>query len=370
MDFEFSPFQEEMRATVRRFFAEQTPLAYVRRVIDEPAPALDAEWHGLAQLGAAGLLAPDDLGGSGLTMLDAGVVLEEAGRALYPGPLLSSGVGALSLALALGAADLVRQLASGERTGTVALLEAGRRFDWQHPETTADTDGRLHGEKVHIADGASAGVLLVVCRGPATYAVYAVDSGAPGLVVEATPTVDGTRKTARVRLDGAPGRLLGSGADAVAAVSATVDLLRIGYAVDGVGAAGRALELAVDYAKVREQFDRPIGSFQAVQHLCADMLRAVELARAGAYYALWAAGGAEPAERHRAATMASAYAGEWLPWVGASAIQVFGGVGFTWEHDAHLSYKRLLSIPAALGGPGDLLEELARLVLDPAARRE
>jgi alkylation response protein AidB-like acyl-CoA dehydrogenase len=360
MDFEFSEFQEEMRTTVRRFFAEQAPLDYVRRVIDEPAAPVDATWSGLTDLGAAGLLAPEHLGGSGLTMVDAGVVLEEAGRALYPGPLVSSAIGAISLARSVGADELVETLASGERTGAVALLEPERRYDWRRP-TTAETAGRLSGEKVHVADGASAAVLLVVASGPA---VYLVDAGAPGLVVEPTPSVDGTRKAARVRLDGVPAQLLARGTDAEAAIAATVDLVHIGYAADGVGAASRALELAVDYAKVRQQFDRPIGSFQAVQHLCADMLRAVELARAGTYYAMWAASGAEPAERHRAATMASAYAGEWLPGVGASAIQIFGGVGFTWEHEAHLYYKRLLSLPAALGGPAEQLEELARLTLE------
>jgi alkylation response protein AidB-like acyl-CoA dehydrogenase len=365
MDFEFSADQEEMRATVRRFFAEQAPLPYVRAVIDEPVALRDDVWKGLCQLGGPGLLAPEVLGGSGLSMVDMGVVLEEAGRAAYPGPLLSSAVGALGLALALGGRDLVPPLASGDGTGAVALLEPGRRYAWHDPQTSVAADGRLTGEKVHVADGATADLLLVVTEGPAVYAVD-VRAAPAGLTIEPTPTVDGTRKTARVGLDGVPALLVAAGNDAEAAIVAAVDWLRIGYAVDGVGAAARALELAVDYAKVRYQFDRPIGGFQAVQHLCADMLRAVELARAGAYYALWAASAAEPAERHRAATMAAAYAGEWLPWVGASAIQVFGGVGFTWEHDVHVYYKRLLSVPRALGGPADLLEELAGVILDPS----
>jgi alkylation response protein AidB-like acyl-CoA dehydrogenase len=368
MDFEFSADQDAMRATVRRFFAEQAPLPYVRSTIDEPVAPRDDVWKGLCLLGAPGLLAPESLGGSGLGMIDMGVVLEEAGRAAYPGPLLSSAVGALGLALALGADDLVPPLASGDRTGTIALFEPGRRYAWRDAQTGASPDGRLTGEKVHVADGATADLLLVVTAGPAVYLVDAAADPA-GLTIEPTATVDGTRKMARVGLDGTPARLLATGADAEAAVAAAVDCLRIGYAVDGVGAAARALELAVEYAKVRQQFDRPIGAFQAVQHLCADMLRAVELARAGAYYALWAAGAAEPAERHRAATMASAYAAEWLPWVGASTIQVFGGVGFTWEHDAHLYYKRLLTLPHALGGPAELLEELAGVLLDPPGPR-
>jgi alkylation response protein AidB-like acyl-CoA dehydrogenase len=134
--------------------------------------------------------------------------------------------------------------------------------------------------------------------------------------------------------------------------------------VDGVGAASRALELAVEYAKDRRQFDVPIGTFQAVQHLCADMLRAVELARASAYYACWACDAADGAERHRAATMAQAFAADAFYEVGATAIQVFGGIGFTWEHDIHLFYKRLLSVQQYAGGSIDQLEELATIVLD------
>jgi alkylation response protein AidB-like acyl-CoA dehydrogenase len=162
-----------------------------------------------------------------------------------------------------------------------------------------------------------------------------VERGAAGLDVVMTPTVDGTRKLASVAFADTPARRLGA-ADATDAVTETVDRVVVAAVVDGVGAASRVLEMAVDYAKQRRQFDRPIGSFQAVQHLCADMLRAVELARAGAYYACWAADAADAAERHRAATMAQAFAADELYGVGASLIQVLGGIGFTWEHDAHL----------------------------------
>ena len=136
------------------------------------------------------------------------------------------------------------------------------------------------------------------------------------------------------------------------------------YAVDGVGAAQRALELAVEYAKERVQFDTPIGAFQAVQHLCADMLCTVELGRAAAYYACWALDEASPEEAHRAATLARAYAADAFPQVGATAIQVFGGIGFTWEHDIHLYFKRLLTLSVALGSAGDHLEELAAIAIE------
>jgi acyl-CoA dehydrogenase len=192
---------------------------------------------------------------------------------------------------------------------------------------------------------------------------FVVAPDAPGVALDATPTIDGTRKFATITLTEAPARRLGTG-DATAAIAETVDRLGIAAVVDGVGAASRALEMAIEYAKDRRQFGRPIGSFQAVQHLCADMLRAVELARAGAYYACWAADAADPAERHRAATIAQAFAADELYTVGASLIQVHGGIGFTWEHDAHLYYKRLLTLKELSGGSPGQLEELAALVLD------
>ena len=188
--------------------------------------------------------------------------------------------------------------------------------------------------------------------------------GVKGIVdVVPTPSVDGTRKEGTVRLDGARGWRLGP-ADATDVVAEVVDRMAVAAVVDGVGAAARALELAVDYAKERVQFDRPIGSFQAVQHLCADMLRAVELARAGAYYACWAADAGDDRERHRAATMAKAFASDELYRVGASAVQVFGGLGFTWEHDIHLFLKRVMSLQRVGGGSDEHLEELAHIVLD------
>jgi alkylation response protein AidB-like acyl-CoA dehydrogenase len=182
--------------------------------------------------------------------------------------------------------------------------------------------------------------------------------------VEPAPTVDGSRPEATVTLQGALGwRLGGDSATTTAAVARTVDRLAVAYAVDGVGAAARALELTLDYAKERVQFDRPIGSFQAVQHLCADMLRVVELGRAASYYACWAIDDASPEEAHRAATMAKAYASESFASLGGTAIQVFGGIGFTWEHDIHLFYKRLLTVTQVLGTADDQLEALASIAL-------
>jgi alkylation response protein AidB-like acyl-CoA dehydrogenase len=166
-----------------------------------------------------------------------------------------------------------------------------------------------------------------------------------------------------LRLDGTPAHRLRDG-DVSTAVAETVDRLGVASVVDGVGTAARALELSVEHAKARQQFGVPIGSFQGVQHLCADMLRAIELARACSYYACWACDAASPDERHRAVTMALAFAADELYRVGASAIQVHGGIGYTWEHDVHLFYKRLLTLQETGGGSVDQLEELAAIVLD------
>ncbi|MCU1450805.1 MAG: acyl-CoA dehydrogenase protein [Acidimicrobiales bacterium] len=363
MDFEFSEEQEALRASVRRFLAEQAPIQpYVRDMLDDDRGATDAVWKGLAQLGLTGLLVPEEHGGAGMGMVDMGVVLEELGRAVHPGPFLSSAVAATTALTASGdGADLLPSLADGSITATVALLEKDGR-DWRRVATEAGAGDVLTGTKTFVADGVAADVLLVTGTTEDGLGLFAVEAGARGLDVQPVQSVDGTRKQATVVLDDTPARRIGTG-DAAGAVAEAVDRVLVGLVVDGVGAAQAALDLAVAYAKERVQFDKPIGSFQAVQHLCADMLRSLELGRAGAYYALWACDAADEAERHRAAVMAKAFAADTFASLGASAIQVFGGVGFTWEHDVHLFYKRLLTLQQAYGDTSDFLEELATLVV-------
>jgi alkylation response protein AidB-like acyl-CoA dehydrogenase len=363
LDFEFSEDQELLRATVRRFLTERAPVAYVREMLDDERGTTDDVWSGLSALGVTGLLVPEIHGGAGMGMVDMAVVLEELGRAVHPGPFASTAVAAVSLVALAGSeddrAELLPALASGEAIGTVALSA---------PSDTRAVSGtggwRLAVAKAHVPDAVAADSIVVTATTPdGELGAFVVERDAPGLGVEAMPTVDGTRAFATITLTDAPARRLGTG-DATGAVAETVDRLGVAAVVDGVGAASRSLEMAVEYAKERRQFKRPIGSFQAVQHLCADMLRAVELARAGAYYACWAADAADPAERHRAATIAQAFAADELYMVGASLIQVHGGIGFTWEHDAHLYYKRLLTLKELAGGSPGRLEELASLVLD------
>jgi alkylation response protein AidB-like acyl-CoA dehydrogenase len=374
MDFERSSDQELLAETVDRFLADRAPISpYVRDRLDDERGTTTPVWEGLGELGVIGLLAPERHGGAGMGMVEASVVLEAMGRHVHPGPYLASAIGAISLVTLAGRSSdhvaYLPRLASGDLVGTVALWEPGRRGHWRQPGTTATAtaDGwRLDGTKVHVPDVAGADLVLVVAATPTGLGAFVVEPGASGVTITATPTVDGTRKEGTVEVAGAEAHALGDG-DGSDAIAATVDRIGTAMVVDGVGAAGRALELAVEYAKERHQFDKPIGSFQAVQHLCADMLRAVELARAAAYFACWACDAADAAERHRAATMAQAFAADALYGVAANAIQVFAGVGFTWEHDVHLFYKRLLTLQQHAGGATDQLEALAGIVLDTAS---
>ncbi len=347
-----------LRESVRSFLAATAPMTSVRSGYDAPA-ADRSVYDGLVELGVVGLLADEEHGGAGTGMVDAAVVLEELGRAVCPAPYATSAIGAVSL----GDETLLPRLADGSAIGTVAVFEPGTRYGWRSPQTRATRAGRswrLDGVKAHVADANAADVALVTALDDdGALGVFAVEE----FEASSTPTVDGSRKQGRIVLAGATGRRVDMNTTAETAVARALDRLGVAAAVDGVGAAQRALELALTYAKERVQFGKPIGAFQAVQHLCADMLRTVELGRAAAYYACWAIDDASPEEAHRASTLARAFAADAFPQLGGTAIQVFGGIGFTWEHDIHLYFKRLLTVGGALGTAGDHLEELAALAI-------
>ncbi|WNG91562.1 acyl-CoA dehydrogenase family protein [Mycobacterium sp. ITM-2016-00318] len=359
MNLELTDEQLALRDTVRQYLAEKASVpGHVRPMLDDPTGSTDDVWHGLARLGATGVLVPHEHGGAGMTMVDAGVVAEELGAALYPGPWLSSAVAATRALTRTGAGgELLAGIADGTVVATVGGVTGSR------PSADRRT---LHGELTAVPDVAAATVLLVFADGADGPALYSVDPASRGVTVSARAHVDPTRKLFDVTLDGVAARRL---ADAPAdAVEALVDDILIALAADAVGVANAVMQLAVDYAKVRKQFDQPIGSFQAVQHLCVDMYESVELARSGVIHALWAADCAEPAERHLAAIRAKAFAGR-LAAVGDTAIQVFGGIGFTWEHDAHLYLKRLLGWSALFGPPDRYLEEVGAILASQLDRK-
>jgi alkylation response protein AidB-like acyl-CoA dehydrogenase len=359
MKLELIEEQVALRDTVRQFLAEKASVAaHVRPMLDDETGTTDEVWRGLASLGATGVLVPQDHDGLGLTMVEAGVVAEELGAALNPGPWLSSSVAATRALTRAGTDDgLLAELAGGTAIATVGPLRGAR--------PTAD-GGTLRGEITALPDAAAATVLLVLADEGDGTGLFAVDPASGGVDITGRPNVDQTRKLFDVVLDGAAARRLASVPPD--AIGALVDDVVIAYAADALGAATAVMNLAIEYAKVRRQFDQPIGSFQAVQHLCVDMYETVELARSGVIHALWAADAAEPAERHLAALRAKAFAGR-LASVGDTAIQVFGGIGFTWEHDAHLYLKRLLGWSAFLGGADRYLEDVGAQLVSELDRK-
>jgi alkylation response protein AidB-like acyl-CoA dehydrogenase len=359
MNLELIDEQLALRDTVRQFLAEKAGVAaHVRPLLDDPTGTTDEVWRGLANLGATGVLVAQDHDGLGMTMVEAGVVAEELGAALHPGPWLSSAVVAARALMRTGIDDrLLAEIACGTAIVTVGPLGGAQ---------PAAEGAALRGEMTAVPDAAAATVLLVFAEEPNGTGLYSVDPGSDGVTVTARPHVDPTHKLFDVVLDGVHARRLGSAS--AAAVQAVIDDVVIARAADALGAATAVMNLAIDYAKVRRQFDQPIGSFQAVQQLCVDMYEAVELARSGVIHALWAADAAEPAERHLAAVRAKAFAGR-LAAVGDIAIQVFGGIGFTWEHDAHLYLKRLLGWSAFLGGADRYLEEVGAQLVSELDRK-
>lgn len=348
MNLELDDEQVALRGTVRRFLAERASVsAHVRPLLDDVRGTTDEVWRGLADLGAVGVLVPEAHGGAGLGMVEAGVVAEQLGAALHPGPWMSTAVAAVRALAHCGVvdADLLSGIAAGTTIATVALGDI------------ACAGTTLHGELTAVPDAAAATVLLVTAEDT----LFAVDPAAVGVTVAPRTQVDPTRKLFDVRLDGAAARRLGAAASAD--VDAVIDDVLIASAADALGAANAVLHLAVEYAKVRTQFGSPIGSFQAVQHLCVDMYETVELARGGVLFALWAADCADADERRGAALRAKAFAAR-LATVGDTAIQVFGGIGYTWEHDAHLYLKRLLGWAALNGGSDRYLEAVGRRLVE------
>jgi alkylation response protein AidB-like acyl-CoA dehydrogenase len=348
MNLELTSEQLALRDTVREFISSRASIGgHVRPMLDDPVGTTDEIWRGLADLGTTGLLVPAEHGGEGTSMVEAAIVCEELGAALHPGPWLSSAV-AVPRALLRFEADPASfaGLADGSTVAAVALSGGSG--------VTLDDGAVLRGELEPVCDAAAAQTLFVTVGDPDPVLV-AVPMSAPGLELVEIDGIDKSRKMFRVRLNDVAGTVVANASRA--ALESLRDDMIVAWAADALGAARQVLEMTVEYAKVRRQFGAPIGSFQAVAHLCADMYETVELARSGIQYAVWAADCADDAERHLAALRVKAFAGV-LAGVGDTAIQVFGGVGFTWEHDAQLYLKRLLSFSRFLGSPGDYLQQV------------
>lgn len=370
MDFTFSADQEALRSSVRELLGRETSPAWVRAMIEDRRGITDDLWQTMAGLGWPGVLVSTDHGGLGLGLVDMVVVLEEMGRIPLPGPFFSSAVLATLAARRLGLGDLLPALADGTRRGTVALEELGGSDPVEGLRTRAVRRGArwlLSGLKPVVPDGHTAAWVLVVARteeGLATFLVDPAEHGPHGLVAEPVPSLDPTRKLARMALDDHPAERVGPAGDHTHVWRRVADDASVMLCAELVGSCEQALHLAVEYAKARTQFGRPIASFQAIRHKAADMLQRLELARVGTHYAAWTSDADHPARR-TAAAMAKGYVGEAAVFVSGEAIQIHGGVGFTWDCDAHLHYRRAKQADLTLGSQGWHRRRLADLVLAP-----
>ncbi len=366
MDFALDEDQVALQRVVREFLADRSPESAVRAQMADAAGYDRNLWDLMAgQLGLCGIAIPEEYGGAGFTFLELGLVLEELGRSLAVSPFFASCVMAAQLLLAVddesARKDYLPGIAAGSLIGSVALAEDSGSWRPQDVTTRAeDLDGawRLTGHKSYVLDGTVAGLLLVIARTDAGPAVFAVDATAAGLARERLPTLDQTRKQARVTFDGTPARLLGTVAGAEAAIATMLDRSAIALAADALGGTGKVLEMSVEYAKIREQFGRPIGSFQAIKHKCASMLVDLESSRSAVYYALWAVSAGEPDER-MVAPLAKAFCVDTYLHAAGENIQIHGGIGFTWEHPAHLYLKRAKSSQVLLGDSDFHRQQLA-----------
>ncbi len=362
MDFTFSADQDALRDTVRSFLEREAPNSYVRAMADDERGVTDEVWDKLAGLGWPALLVPEANGGIGLGLVDMVVVMEEMGRVAFPGPFFSSAVLATLAARALEADDLLTQLASGAIRGTVALEEAGHDDPVDRVHTRARRRGAdwvLTGHKPLVLDGHTADWAIVAAR---------TDEGLRSFLLEApnadvVPTLDPTRKAARLVLKERRAVPVGPRGDHTAQWRRVIDDAAVMLCAELIGATDAALALATEYAKVRVQFDRPIATFQAIRHKAVDMLHQLELARVGTHFAAWASDSEDP-ERQRAAAMAKGFVAEAAVQVTADDIQIHGGVGFTWDCDAHFFYKRAKMNDVLLGYQGWQRRRLADLVLD------
>ncbi len=369
VNFAFNEEQEELRKTVRQFLENKSSEAAVREQMDTENGFDPAVWSQMGeQLGLQGLVIPEEFGGSGYGYIELVVILEEMGRALLCAPFFSSVVLAANTLLHSGddaaKAAHLPGIASGETIATLAFTEENGRWDEAGITATATADGdswKLNGTKLYVIDGHTAHLLIVAARTDAGVSLFAVDGDASGVTRTALATMDQTRKQAKVELADAAGTLIGTDGGGWATLERVLDLAAVGLAAEQVGGAQKCLEMAVQYAKDRVQFGRPIGSFQAIKHKCADMLLEVESAKSAAYYAGWAASELNE-ELPSVASLAKAYCSEAYFHAAAENIQIHGGIGFTWEHPAHLYFKRAKSSELLFGDPTYHRELLAQRI--------
>jgi alkylation response protein AidB-like acyl-CoA dehydrogenase len=361
MDFAFSEEQEMLRASAREFLAKVCPSSYVRRMMDTDDAWDGALWKKMAEMGWTGLGVPERYGGVG-TFLDLVVILEEAGRSLLPGPYFSTMGLAVPTLLEAGSEaqrqEVLSKVAAGEARATVAVTEPSGRWDADGVTLSAQRSGdgwRLDGVKLFVPDAAAADYTIVAARtrshGEEGVTLFLVSGCPEGMTVSPLKTMDMTRRWYEVRFDHlqVPGdALMGTVDGGWAPLKRALDWAAAALCSEMIGGAQHVLDTSVEYAKTRQQFGKPIGIYQAVSHKLADMLLETESARSATYYAAWAVDADAP-DRSLAASMAKAYTSDAYRRAAGNGIQVHGGIGFTWEHDMHLYFKRAKASEVTLG---------------------
>ena len=372
MNFAFSDEQEEFRSVLRRFLEEKAAPPELRRMLALPSGYDATLWKQMAtELGLQGIHLPESAGGQGFGFLELGIVLEEMGRALLPSPFFASSVlAAEAIRCVAGEAEqpaLLRGIASGEEIATLAWVEPGAGWDPGALALEARAEGasyRLDGAK-HVVLSADAATRIVVAarlpgtRGEAGLTLASVEANAPGVRVFADEPIDLARRVGRVELDGARAVPIGPGGSAGPGLRKALLRARIALSAEMIGGAARALEMAVAYAKQRVQFARAIGSFQALKHAAADVLLELELARSASYWAWWVADQDGP-ELAEAAPLAKSACAEAYTLAAATNLQMHGGIGFTFEADPQLHYRRARADAALLGEPNEQRAALAQ----------
>lgn len=371
MDFGFTEEQEQLRRAVRDYLGKKTPVGFARAMSEVPAGITEEVWRELAGLGWLGLSVEERYGGSGMGVLDLVVLLEEAGAVVFPGPLFSTLALAVPVISTAGSEEqcsrLLGGIVGGERRVAVAVVEDSGVWDASVLGFEVSRDGRgyrLRGTKLFVADARSADAVVVVAPIDGRVGFFEVATDAAGVSIEEMKTVDQTRKLDVVEFDDVgvdESAMLGGHAYEESVFDDLMDVAKVALSAEMCGGADAALTMSVEYAKVRSQFGRTIGSFQAIQHRLADMKVALENARSLVYHAAWAIdAGAE--DRRLACAMAKAAASDSCTRVAADAIQVHGGIAFTWEHDMHLYFKRLKGGEHSYGDATVNREQVARLL--------
>lgn len=348
--------QTDLRDAVADLMAKRSPESEVRRLMETESGYDGVVWAELAGMGLLGLVIPEEFGGAGAGAADLAVVSEQMGRALFCAPYLSTAVLTPYLLAALGdtdeCAEVLPRIAAGDVIATVAFAEPGSARPAQQPQTTATENGgwTLSGEKTYVLDAHTASLFYVHARTPGGTAIFAVEGDAAGVSVAALETVDRTRRQGRLSLNTTPARLVGSPATGYATLSDALDRAAVGLVAEQAGGAMHAMQMAADYARTRFQFARAIGSFQSVKHMCVDMLLEAQSALSAARHVA-AAADADYPDLLPDLALAQAYCSDAYVWVAATNIQVHGGIGFTWEHPAHLYLRRARTDAQILGEP-------------------